>query len=438
MPPGKTGTLRWSPTKKTWIARIPVFVEEDGIRARVKKSFDLGTANRAIALIKLERLIAELESGKEHAEPAAAITVSTYAREWLKRREELGIAAVDYERRYLERVWLPAIGKLPLSDLGTADIQRVLDDAAAGKVRAKPRKEGEEGERYSRQSVVHLRSTLDRMLEAAWRSELVAENKAKRTTVPDMEEDGRKRAVLTNPELGQLLAHPEVDAEIKMLVLISRTVAGLRSGDLNALDWTAFGPDFTTCTFVRRKTRKKRPAPETHEVPADVRPFVSKWWEIQGRPKAGPVFPVRRGDRAGKAKKRSNMSYADRLRRELMKAGVTRHELHFETATTLPVDFHSTRRAYATALARAGVNEQTAMGLTGHSDPKVHQRYVAELAVKELPVAALPPLDPDWTRTVSNQVRRRAVGDAESASFLERDTRLELATPSLGSSCSTN
>jgi hypothetical protein len=47
------------------------------------------------------------------------------------------------------------------------------------------------------------------------------------------------------------------------------------------------------------------------------------------------------------------MSYAERLRRELWRAGLRRHELHFETATTLPVDFHSTRRAYATALVRA-------------------------------------------------------------------------------------
>jgi hypothetical protein len=51
---------------------------------------------------------------------------------------------------------------------------------------------------------------------------------------------------------------------------------------------------------------------------------------------------------------RSNMSYAERLRRELVAAGVDRYELPHETATTLPVDFHSTRRAYATALVRSG------------------------------------------------------------------------------------
>jgi integrase len=177
-----------------------------------------------------------------------------------------------------------------------------------------------------------------------------------------------------------------------VLVLLSRTIGGLRAGDLNALDWTAFGPDFATCTLVRRKTRKKKPAPTTFEVPSLVRPFLVAWHERHDFPITGPVFPVRRGPRAGEAKKRSNMSYADRLRRELTKAGISRYELHNETSTTRPVDFHSTRRAYSQALGRANVNEQTAMLLTGHADSKTHRRYLESVAVRQLPEAAVPPI----------------------------------------------
>ena len=136
-------------------------------------------------------------------------------------------------------------------------------------------------------------------------------------------------------------------------------------------------------------------------------------------------------------KKRANMSYADRLRRELTKAGITRHELHHETDTTLPVDFHSTRRAYATALARADVNEQKAMVLTGHTDPKVHRRYYESL-VAEPPAGALPPLNPVWTNSGSVRRSRRKRDRSNPATFSERDTGFEPATPSLGSSCSTN
>jgi integrase len=116
--------------------------------------------------------------------------------------------------------------------------------------------------------------------------------------------------------------------------------------------------------------------------------------------------------------------YAKRLRRGLLRAGVLRwppvevpatrsgtrtdlgqraegtkiapnprDPLYFETATTLPVDFHSFRRAFASALAEAGVNVQHAMHLTAHSDPRVHARYVMRTtAMRSIPEAAIPRL----------------------------------------------
>jgi integrase len=145
------------------------------------------------------------------------------------------------------------------------------------------------------------------------------------------------------------------------------------------------------------------------------------------------VFPVRKGPRAGKLKKASSMSYAARLRRELLLAGIKRHELHHETTTTLPVDFHSTRRAYATALARIGTNAQTSMALTGHSDAKTHQRYLASLPA-ELPAETVPQLCIDHAQLL----RRTANQNHDLAFFSERDIGFEPTTSSLGSSCSTN
>ncbi len=70
-----------------------------------------------------------------------------------------------------------------------------------------------------------------------------------------------------------------------------------------------------------------------------------------------------------------------------------RDPLYYETATTLPVDFHSFRRAFNTALAEAGVNVQHAMHLASHSDPKVHARYVMSTkAMRTIPASALPRL----------------------------------------------
>jgi len=77
--------------------------------------------------------------------------------------------------------------------------------------------------------------------------------------------------------------------------------------------------------------------------------------------------------------------------------------LYYETATTLPVDFQSFRRAFNTALAEAGVNVQRAMALAAHSDSKTHMRYVMNtIAMRTIPAGALPRLPSARTSSVDD------------------------------------
>src|SRR5262249_21917350 len=70
-----------------------------------------------------------------------------------------------------------------------------------------------------------------------------------------------------------------------------------------------------------------------------------------------------------------------------------RDPLYFETPASLPVDFHSFRRAFNTALAAAGVNVQKAMKLAGHTKAATHMRYVMQTPeMRAVPTAALPNL----------------------------------------------
>jgi hypothetical protein len=130
-------------------------------------------------------------------------------------------------------------------------------------------------------------------------------------------------------------------------------------------------------------------------VPEMLRPILRDWWERHGRPTEGPIFPVRLGSRAGEY--RGAQSHAEAFRRDLRRAfgvdcmretetvrrngrrltkiewiqarALTARErvLFEETATTLPVDLHSWRRAYCQALADADVTAQKAKALAGHS-----------------------------------------------------------------------
>jgi hypothetical protein len=177
----RKGSLYW--TKSGWRARLTVDV--DGVP--VQRSFDLETRDKQAANIKLRRL------AREHAAPlpaqaAAPLTVAEYAERWLERRDALGIAAASYERRYFDRVWKPAIGHLPLGEVTKSQVQEVLDRTAMGEILPLPRSEDDKPERYSRQSIAHMRATIVRLFETAWKDELISENKAAKTDVPDIEE----------------------------------------------------------------------------------------------------------------------------------------------------------------------------------------------------------------------------------------------------------
>ncbi len=245
-----------------------------------------------------------------------------------------------------------------------------------------------------------------------------------------------------------------------MLLLLSRTVGGMRTGDLHAITWEAFGPDFATLRVPRRKTRKRGKPWQELDVPEAVRPFVHAWWEASGSPVTGPVFPARQGKRAGQTKGKGS-SYARQLREAMLDAGMRRHEctrpadapprkrgepccpamasdpLYVETADTLPAGFHSTTRGgYCTALARANVNVQMANVLAGHSDPKVHQRYVASETIRALPEAALPPLPGILASSAQKRERRAREKPANHSVSLAPPGGVEPPTNGLGNRCS--
>jgi hypothetical protein len=137
---------------------------------------------------------------------------------------------------------------------------------------------------------------------------------------------------------------------------------------------------------------------------------------------------------------------------------------YFETASTLPVDFHSFRRAFNTALAEAGVDVQRAMQLAARSDPRVHARYVMRTAaMREIPSEALPSLaavapsregsDPRAEAAVEARIVTGRDDSTEIGRPLERHVRvtsqsrkgfvaptagLEPATRRLTAACSTN
>jgi integrase len=394
----RTGSL--VERKSGWFVILTVDV--DGVATR--KSFDLQTTVRAVAVRKRSRL------AKQHpATPTMAALINasvqaleTYAEAAARIRESRraeGVRSVMHEE-LRDRLWIvPSIGNRDVRGIRPADIEQLLTDArAAGK---------------SVGTLAHIRSAAHIVFDALWRAEIIEANPVAKVRLPRMKRDRRERAVLTDIELAAYLAWEHPDDRHKLAVLerqvmsvVSRCFGGLRTGDLHSLRWEQLDAGaFTFGTAPRKKTER----PQLLQIPTVLRPFLADWWHRHGRPVSGVVFPALRGHGAGHAAKRG-VSHAVAMRRDLQRAfaasrAADRHsalpapgsprwrELFEQTEVTKPVDFHSWRRAFVQGLANADINVQRAMVLTGHSDMSVHGHYLNNtLKAHTMPDKALPRL----------------------------------------------
>lgn len=363
-----------------------------------RKWVDLNTPNKGLARRRLAALVARLERGEPLPdlvdEKAVELRVSEFAATYYPTREALKKKHWKDEQRWFKSYIEPHIGGELLGDVEGSDITALLLDAVK---RGRPL-----------ESVKKIRVECFRLFRAAKTAKHIASNPVYEAETPELDEQGKARVILTDDEFVRYVLHPDglpankklgtVDRELKILAILARTTGGQRTSDLHALDWsTVDRVHFDRILIVRPKTarqKKKRDNEAVYVVPEVARPFLAAWHVEQGRPDKGPVFPVRRGKRFGEGHERKGKaSYAERLRRDLLRAGVDRHELHHETDRTLPTDFHSFRRNFATALKRAHVDAREAMRLTAHTSFETHQGYVLDDGpIPAPPDAALPML----------------------------------------------
>ncbi len=386
-----------------------------GAPATKRAWYSLGTPDRSTAKRRLRKLLVDLGVGKQVESRSAMPRVADYAEELFERRASAGIVSVSDDRRWFTR-WIAAtIGPLRLDEVSSQHIRDVLDGAVEAKL--------------ARESVRKLRVVCHIIFDAAWRDELLDANPVARTKVPAIRELKKRRVILTDAEFVAYLSSTKADPELRLMALVARVEGGMRTSDVCRWDWSMIDTvDFAECIIPRAKTD----SPQAIQIPQLLRPFLHMRWVEVGQPSSGPVFPVRRGPRAGEARVQRGTSFAHALRRDLYRAHIIRHActrpeslplehrdaacceglstdpLYAETALSLPVDFHSFRRAFSSALANAGVNAQQAMRLASHTDPRTHMRYVGDSPeMRAIPDAAVPAL-PASIATASVANGRRA------------------------------
>jgi integrase len=445
----RTGSLLWR--RNSYYARLTVDV--DGVPTRVIRA--LGTDSKQVARAKLKRLL-KAELGPEEA--SRGETFEEAARRVVDANRERGMRSVELQLARLAQHVFPVIGTMLPRDIRA----RHLNDLLEG-VRVK--KDGGTAS-PSRQTLKHVLSDISVVLDDLWRKEELPENVSKRVRLPKTAEHPKERAVLTDFELARYLTFQHPDERHQVAVLerqtmscIARLFGGVRTGDLHVMRWESL--DAANGRFEwGYAPRSKTENPQRLAIDEMLRPILRDWWKTWGCPLEGLVFPALRDGKhseAGKGEKHQ-VSHSDGLRRDLRRAfgvdawdpeaqkfqentrAMTPRELELFEGTdhTLPVDFHSWRRAYCQALADAGVNAQQAKALAGHSTEEAHERYLrSSEKTRHLPTQARPQVDLSKVQRKPVQIKRYPA-DPNLTACSERETRIELATPSLGSLCSTS
>jgi hypothetical protein len=397
---------------------VRVWVEEEG--EWVRKQVPLGTKSKVVATARSKRLLAG----------EAPELVAEKSRSFAELADEIikGKGLKDEKRvlRRLERHAYPLIGGMPVTEITSVHIGEVLEEVASARG-------GYTG------TVRNVRDHISVVLGELVERRVLDMNEALR--IKFKAKGGKRirrvhlpRPVLTDDEFERLVEGlvGEIDRggakgrrafELLILCLGAR-IFGMRTSDLHAWIWEMIDTaSFADAYVPRPKTESHllddaegealfeawRDEPRS-ALPAAFGRWLEAWWIAAGRPASGAVFVARKGKRAGQPKKGRN--YVEVLRAALWRLGITRPQPGFENACgdderkalcelqsgiprrRSPVDFHSFRRAAATAAGRAAaageLSLRAAMLLTHHSNPAIFAKYQAREDRIVVPESAVP------------------------------------------------
>lgn len=371
----------------------------------VRKTINLGTSDRQVAQKRAERLSAG------EAEELIVKKGRTFIEVAERTMAESAIRTKKERLSRLRRYAYPILGEMRPEEIKVQDIKACLSKM--------------EDELGWTNSIRHLKNDISSILGSLYGDGELDENAALRIDFKKkpIRRQTPLRVVLTDAEFGRLieygltLSDKGALPELYMLALSARCLGGMRTSDLHAWRWDHID---TLGWHEAKVPRPKTQGPavfdeadgfvlEPYELPHAFGPYLYAWWQASGCPSEGPVFPVRRGPRAGEHKlPKSN--YSEELRDALWAAGVVRPQPGYELARPEErrqhcalqsgiagkracVDFHSFRRAFVTATTnQKGLSFQESMRLADHSDPTTHMKYMRDENRRVIPGGALPTL----------------------------------------------
>lgn len=442
---------------KGWVGRVWLSVEP---KAKWSGWLPLGTSDRELAKKRLE---VWARTGKQPAAKRGEKSFADEAEDVLKDKESTAKTpsekkAVQYRRDRLRKYAMAILGPVPVGLLEPSHVAGVLDAMAA--------------EGAALRTIHNLRSDISVVLSKLVRKGELKMNPAKDLELPeDATVDTRERMHLSDEQMITFQTRRGFATPLDMNILLCRCVGGHRTSDGHAGDWSHVDlVGFATMKVRRpktdgqvgqrtgqRKTKTKSYEYAVHAVPEQYRPALRAYWESQGSPVSGPIFPLQRDavskpmkmkdgrviERTGVGKagerKGPGTSYAKAFRKAVWEEEIYSPLPGFDpakpdpklcafqtdTETTRRLTFHGLRADLNSALMEAGVTDDQRILILGHTQVSTGHKHYMKRVLVEVPAAALPGLLP---ATGTKPPSPSAPGVAKSAEALARPTRFERVT----------
>jgi len=331
-----------------WEGRIIVGHKEDG-----KPIYKAVLAKTQKELIPKLNQLKETYAGVELTE-ASRMTLGEWLDKWLNEYKTPMIrkSTADGYRRYIDNHIKPRLGDKPITQVTTADVQKMYNTL---KESGRIREDAEKGKTLSGSMVRSVHMLLHEAMDGAVREGLVPCNPTKGATIPKKEHKEKK--VLLESQIETLIQAVDSD-EIWRDFFKTELMTGMRRGEICGLRWEDFD-EVAGTLHVRRSVRYEHGQPiigdtKTNEgnrkmiLPRGVVELLAE------RRKSALTEWIFRNPLKPELPMNPQSAYR-RLKRLLGEANLP------------DVTFHELRHTFATQAASNGIDPRTLASILGHT-----------------------------------------------------------------------
>lgn len=321
----------------------------DPVTGKRKQKEVGGFRTRKEAEEAAKKILAEIQNGT-YAEPTKT-TVEEYLYDFVENTLKNEVAPNTYEQRkaYIKNHIAPKIGKIKLTDLSPAHIQKFYNDLR---------------EQYGAGHINNIGNFLNKALNQAVRWNIISRNPVSLVKKPSTSRKNTKIKTWTVEEQKKFLEYVKSESTFYYILFLLALTSGMRKGELIGLQWN----DIDTkqgIISVRRtavwanKTLYLKDMPKTEssirtiQIPEQTNRELKKWQLACPANNLNLVFP---------SPKTNGILYPNSLGKAFQKYVLGAGVPH--------ISFHGLRHTFATTMLSNNVNPKIVQEMLGHATIK--------------------------------------------------------------------